>query len=291
MTPDQVKRKLAAILSADVKGYSQLMGEDEEWTLRTLNTYKGLIRNLVGEHRGRVVGGAGDSILAEFASVVDAVECAVEIQQVLRAKNAILPETRKMDFRIGINLGDVIEEEDSIYGDGVNIAARLEGLAEPGGICISGTAYDQIENKIPLHYDFLGEHEVKNIAKPVRVYRAQNRTGGRSPNRLIEKACGKVYPRRYRLNSYRGDSRGVTLYQFVLRPSSSKTEVASKEKMAFPCPTYFYCCVALCEHERRPKTGILLRRDNRGNHHCPFQDTRTVCDRPKLDLHLQGKSR
>jgi adenylate cyclase len=189
MTSDQIKRKLAAILSADVKGYSRLMGEDEEWTLRTLKTYKGLIRNLVGEHRGRIVGGAGDSILAEFASVVDAVECAVEIQQVLRAKNAILPETRKMDFRIGINLGDVIEEEDSIYGDGVNIAALLEGLAEPGGICISGSAYEQIENKIPLRYDYLGEHEVKNIAKPVRVYKAQ-----------IE------------------------------------TEVASKEKMAYPLP-------------------------------------------------------
>ena len=127
----------------------------------------------MGEHRGRVVGSPGDNVLAEFASVVDAVECAVEIQQVLRAKNALLPETRKMDFRIGINLGDVIEEEDSIYGDGVNIAARLEGLAEPGGICISESAYEQIENKIPLRYDYLGEHEVKNIAKPVRVYRAR----------------------------------------------------------------------------------------------------------------------
>ncbi len=173
MPLDQIKRKLAAVLSADVKGYSRLMGEDEEWTLRTLNTYKRLIRNLVGEHRGRVVGGAGDSILAEFTSVVDAVQCAVEIQQVLRAKNAVLPEIRRMEFRIGINLGDVIEEDDSIYGDGVNVAARLEGLAEPGGICISGSAYEQIENKLPLRYGYLGEHEVKNIAKPVRVYKAQ----------------------------------------------------------------------------------------------------------------------
>ena len=134
----RLKRKLAAILSADVKGYSRLMGEDEEWTLRTLNTYKGLIRNLVEEHRGRVVGSPGDNILAEFASVVNAVECAVEIQQVLRAKNALLPETRQMEFRIGINLGDVIEEGDSIYGDGVNIAARLESLAEPGGSAYRG---------------------------------------------------------------------------------------------------------------------------------------------------------
>lgn len=173
MTPDQVKRKLAAILSADVKGYSRLMGEDEEWTLRTLNAYKETMGSLLQQHRGRVVGTAGDSILAEFGSVVDAVQCAVEVQQVLKAKNAVMPETRRMEFRIGINVGDVIEEGDSIYGDGVNIASRLEGLAEPGGICLSESAYQQIENKIPLHYDYLGEHEVKNIAKPVRVYRAQ----------------------------------------------------------------------------------------------------------------------
>jgi adenylate cyclase len=173
MTTQEVKRKLAAILSADVKGYSRLMGEDEEWTLRTLNAYKEVMRSLIQQHRGRVVDAPGDNVLAEFASVVDAVQCAVEIQQVLRAKNAVLPENRRMEFRIGINLGDVIEEGDSIYGDGVNIAARMESLAEAGGICISGSAYEQIENKLPLRYDYLGEHQVKNIAKPMRVYRAQ----------------------------------------------------------------------------------------------------------------------
>ncbi|MBI5968379.1 MAG: adenylate/guanylate cyclase domain-containing protein, partial [Deltaproteobacteria bacterium] len=173
MTTEKVKRKLTAILSADVKGYSRLMGEDEEWTLRTLNAYKEVMGSLIQQYRGRVVSTAGDSVLAEFASVVDAVQCAVEIQQVLRARNALLPETRRMEFRIGINLGDVIEEGDSIYGDGVNIAARLEGLAEAGGICISGSAYEQIENKLALRYDYLGEHAVKNIAKPVRVYRAK----------------------------------------------------------------------------------------------------------------------
>ena len=238
MNPDNLKRKLTTILSADVKGYSRLMGEDEEWTLRTLNNYKGLIRNLVGEHRGRVVASPGDNVLAEFASVVDAVECAVEIQQVLRAKNALLPETRKMEFRIGINLGDVIEEEDSIYGDGVNIAARLEALAEPGGICISESAFQQIENKIPLHYDYLGEHEVKNIAKPVRVYRARI-----EPEAVPSPVPEEKKPERKRL--FRAVLAGialvviaaaVVLYQFVLRPSSPKTEVASKEKMAFPLP-------------------------------------------------------
>ena len=173
MTPEKFKRKLTAILSADVKGYSRLMGTDEEATLRTLQEYKEVMASSIQHHRGRIVGGAGDSLLAEFASVVDAVQCAVEIQQVLRAKNAVLPENRRMEFRIGINLGDVIEEGDLIYGNGVNIASRLEGLAEAGGICISGSAYEQIEDKLPLRYDYLGEHQVKNIAKPIRVYRAQ----------------------------------------------------------------------------------------------------------------------
>jgi len=156
MATDKVKRKLTAILSADVKGYSRLMGEDEELTLRTLNAFKEVMGSLVQQYRGRVVSSAGDSVLAEFASVVDAVQCGVEIQQVLRARNALLPETRRMEFRIGINLGDVIEEGDSIYGDGVNIAARLESLAEAGGICISESAYQQIENKLPLRYQYLG---------------------------------------------------------------------------------------------------------------------------------------
>jgi adenylate cyclase len=238
MASDQVKRKLAAIFSADVKGYSRLMGEDEEWTMRTLNTYKGLIRNLVEEHQGRIVDGVGDNILAEFASVVDAVQCAVEIQQMLKAKNATLPDSRKMDFRIGINLGDVIEEEDSIYGDGVNIAARLEALAEPGGICISGTAYDQVENKIPLYYDFLGEKEVKNIVKPVRVYRVII-----EPEDKFVKSTISQKPVRKGLSRWAIGliaivmiAGGVAVYQFVFRSSVSKPEVASIKSMAYPLP-------------------------------------------------------
>jgi class 3 adenylate cyclase len=191
MTTQEVKRKLTAILSADVKGYSRLMGEDEEWTLRTLKAFKDAMGSIIQQHRGRVVDAPGDNVLAEFASVVDAVQCAVEIQQVLRAKNAVLPESRRMEFRIGINLGDVIEEGDSIYGDGVNIAARLEGLADSGGICISGSAYEQIENKLPLKYEYLGEHEVKNIIKPVRVYRAQIEPGEPSEAKVKVKVEGK----------------------------------------------------------------------------------------------------
>jgi adenylate cyclase len=125
----ELKRKLTAILSADVKGYSRLMGEDEEWTVRTLDTFKGVMKTVIPQHRGRVVDSTGDNLLAEFASVVDAVQAAVEIQQVLKAKNSLLPENRRMEFRIGINLGDVIEEGERIFGDGVNIAARLAGYA------------------------------------------------------------------------------------------------------------------------------------------------------------------
>jgi len=239
MTTDKIKRKLTAILSADVKGYSRLMGEDEEWTLRTLNAYKEVMRSLVQQHRGRVVSTPGDNVLAEFASVVDAVQCGVEVQQVLRAKNALLPENRRVQFRIGINLGDVIEEEDSIYGDGVNIAARLEGLAEAGGICISESAYQQIENKLPLRYDYLGEHEVKNIAKPVRVYRARI-----EPETAVSrKGAGvRVEGKRKRPIILAVVAVLIMLvvvvavWQFVLRPSPPRVEVASKEKMAFPLP-------------------------------------------------------
>jgi adenylate cyclase len=166
-----MERKLAAIFSTDVAGYSRLMGDDEEATIRTLTAYREVISSLIRHHRGRVVDSPGDNLLAEFASVVDAVRCAVEIQQALKETNAELPEHRQMQFRIGINLGDVIVEGERLYGDGVNIAARMESLAVPSGICISGTVYDHVENKLALNYEYQGEQAVKNIAKPVRVYR------------------------------------------------------------------------------------------------------------------------
>src|SRR5216683_3958184 len=166
-----MERKLTAILSADVKGYSRLMGDDEEATIRTLTACRALISSLIQQYRGRVVDAPGDNLLAEFTSVVDAVRCAVEIQHALKEKNAELSPQRQMQFRIGINLGDVIVEGERLYGDGVNIAARLESLAEAEGICISGTVYDQIETKLALTYEYLGEQTVKNIARPVRVFR------------------------------------------------------------------------------------------------------------------------
>jgi adenylate cyclase len=171
MAPESFKRKLTAILSADVKGYSRLMGDNEAETVKTLTSYRKIMGELIQQHRGHVIDSPGDNILAEFGSVVDAVQCSVAAQNEFKARNAELPESRRMEFRIGINLGDVIEEENRIYGDGVNIAARLEALADPGGICISKTAFDHIESKLPLGYQFLGEQTVKNIAKPVGAYK------------------------------------------------------------------------------------------------------------------------
>jgi len=166
-----LERKLTAILCADVFGYSRLMGENEEATLRTLSSHRKLVDSLIEQHHGRFVNSAGDSVLAEFASVVNAVQCAVDVQSTLKAENATLSPERRMEFRIGVNLGDVMVDGEQIYGDGVNVAARLESLAEPGGICISHTVHDQIKNKLSLNYEDLGPQTVKNIAEPVRVLR------------------------------------------------------------------------------------------------------------------------
>jgi adenylate cyclase len=166
-----VERKLTAILHADVYGYSRLMGANEEATLGTLNSYRKIIDTLIVQHHGRFFGSAGDSVIAEFASVVEATQCAVDIQASLKTKNADLPPEHRMEFRIGINLGDVIVQGDQLYGDGVNVAARLESLAEPGGIVISASVHEQIRNKLALSYTDLGAQRVKNIAPPVRAFR------------------------------------------------------------------------------------------------------------------------
>jgi len=167
-------RKLAAILSADVVGYSRLMQDDDAATVTTLREYRSAIGRVIDRHKGRVVNAPGDNILAEFPSAVESVQCACEIQQVLKGRNLELAPERRMEFRIGVNLGDVIEEEDgTIYGDGVNIAARMEALADAGGICIASSIYDAVEGKLDFGFDFLGEQQVKNIAKPVQVYRVR----------------------------------------------------------------------------------------------------------------------
>jgi len=167
----KVTRKLRAIFSADVKGYSILMADDEVATIQTLKKYRDMMSECIEQHEGRVVDAVGDNLLAEFDSAVDAVQCAVEVQEELKAKNQELTEDKKLEFRIGINIGDVIQDGDRLFGDGVNVAARIESLADAGGICISRSTYDQIKNKLKLSYDYLGEHEVKNIKEPVRVYK------------------------------------------------------------------------------------------------------------------------
>jgi len=186
MASEDFKRKLIAVFSADVAGYSRLMGEDEAATVRTLEAYKQVMYSLIRQHQGSVIDSPGDNLLAEFASVVNAVQCGVAIQNELMARNDELPEHRRMQFRIGVNLGDVIVDRQRIYGDGVNIAARLEGLAEKGSICISGTVFDQIEGKLDLEFDYLGEKDVKNIVKPVRVYRLKQKAS--SDMRVPKKA-------------------------------------------------------------------------------------------------------
>jgi adenylate cyclase len=171
MDTQDFKRKLTAVFSADVAGYSRLMGEDEAATVKTLEDYRQVMFSAVKQHGGRVVDSPGDNVLAEFPSVVDAVQCAVETQKELKSRNDALPEHRRMEFRIGINLGDVIEKGERIYGDGVNIAARIEGLAEGGGICISRSTYEQVEHKLPLNYEDMGSHKVKNVIRPIQVYK------------------------------------------------------------------------------------------------------------------------
>jgi len=192
-----IKRKLAAILAADAVGYSRMMGEDEEGTMRLLAAHRAVIDGVIEFHDGRILGTAGDSVLAEFASPVEALRCAVEIQAALHTRNDSLPESSRLQFRIGINLGDVMEKDDDLLGDGVNVAARLESIAEPGGICVSSSVYDQVAGKLDLGFVELGEQTLKNIPRPIRVYRVAPRAAGaakeepaRAPRRALLRWLG-----------------------------------------------------------------------------------------------------
>ena len=234
MNSQKVKRKLSAIFSADVKGYSRLMGEDEIATVHTIEEYRKTMAAVIQQHRGRVIDSPGDNLLAEFASVVDAVQSAVETQKILKAKNTELPEQRRMEFRIGINLGDVIEEGERIYGDGVNITARIEGLADPGGICLSGSAYEQIENKLALGYEYLGKHSVKNIAKPVKVYKIPLESGADRKKKLGVRQWKKMAFAAIAVIIL-GAAAGAG-WMFFLRHTEPASDVAAVEKAVFPLP-------------------------------------------------------
>jgi TolB-like protein/class 3 adenylate cyclase/Tfp pilus assembly protein PilF len=233
-----MERRLAAILAADVVGYSRLMEADEADTLARLkSTRENLIDPKITAHRGRIVKLMGDGALIEFSSVVEAVGCALEIQQTMAECNAELPKEKQLEFRIGVNLGDVIVEGQDIYGDGVNVAARLEGLAEPGGVLISGTAFDQVERKLDFEFEFLGEQKLKNIEKPVRLYRVSPRARAVS---------GTVPAKRKRHIEWRRltvaatalilIAGGVALWKVVGDRSGPPVEVASRERMALPLP-------------------------------------------------------
>ena len=197
MAEERVERRLTAILAADVAGYSRLMGADEEGTLAALKMLRREVADpKIKEHRGRIVNTTGDGLLSEFASVVDAVRCAVEVQREMAARNAGVPAERRIDFRIGVNLGDIIIDENDIFGDGVNVAARLEALAEPGGICVSRVVRDQVRDKLAIPFEDMGEQQVKNIARPVRAYRALLAERADRPSILSETAPPRALPDR-----------------------------------------------------------------------------------------------
>jgi len=235
MSKSKYKRKLTAILSADVVGYSRLMGDDEEFTIQTLNTYRDLMTTLIEDYSGSVVDAVGDNLLAEFTSVVDAVQCAVAIQTKLKKQNEKLAVSRHMLFRIGINIGDIIQEKGRIYGDGVNIAARIESLTEPGGICISRGTYDHIKKKLDFGYEYIGKHTVKNIADPVRVYKVL----------MDPKDAGKLISEKPTLLIKNWVWSTIVVaaivftligYQLYQKNTTPEFEPASIEKMVFPLP-------------------------------------------------------
>ena len=236
MPADDAKRKLRAILSADVKGYSLLMADNELETIATLKSYRQKMTSLIQQHQGRVVDSPGDNMLAEFASAMDAVNCAVKIQEALKERNAELSEDRKMQFRIGINIGDVVQDAERIYGDGVNVAARIEGLAEPGGICISRGVCDHVKKKLELGFEYLGEHSVKNIAEPVRVYKVLMES--EFAGEVIGEEMSK--PKQWRFASVVSAvvllvvAGAFSVWHFYFQPPP--IEAASIENMAFPLP-------------------------------------------------------
>ncbi len=240
MDSQSIKRKLSAILSSDVKEYSRLMSQDELGTIRTLTAYKETMSTIIEQYKGRVVDSQGDNLLAEFVSVVDAVNAAVEIQRELAERNAELPHGRRMEFRIGINLGDVVEEDDRIYGDGVNIAARLESLAEGGGVCISGTVYDQVKSKLGLEYEYLGEQSVKNIAQPVRVYQVLPFPGAAAHRDLEAKSSAPKKWRNFALAIAAVliiVAGAALILQYYMRPEAPPEEAVSEKKPSIALPS------------------------------------------------------
>jgi len=235
MVENATQRRLTAILSADVKGYSKLMGEDDESTVATITAYRKIITKLIQDHQGRVVDTPGDNILAEFGSTLNAVNSAIDIQRTLEIENGRLPEIRRMVFRIGINLGDILHKDDCIYGDGVNVAARIESLADPGGICISRGVFDQVKRKVRQGFEYLGEHEVKNTPEPVRIYRILLTL--EDEGKVIGEPTGKPtkLQKTYAVIAALISICGV-LVLWMFYQQTPEIEPASEKKMEYPLP-------------------------------------------------------
>jgi TolB-like protein/class 3 adenylate cyclase len=234
MTNKKIQRKLKAIFSADVQGYSKLMGDDDEYTVSTITIYREIMSVLIEKYHGRVVDAPGDNILAEFGSSQEAVLCAIEIQGKLKTENGKLPDNRRMNFRIGINLGDILHKDDRIYGDGVNIAARIESLADPGGICISRGVYEHVEGKLDIGFADLGPHTVKNIRKPVRVFKILLRSDDNGKS--VGTTTAKGLNRRLIIAAIIAVVAiivGVVIWHLQTMP---KFEAASIDRMAYPLP-------------------------------------------------------
>src|SRR5580700_120794 len=191
MDDQDIKRKLATILVADIVGYSRLTAQDEDWTIRALGEFRKIVDNIIETHDGRIFSTGGDSVLAEFASPVEAVRAAVDFQEAARSRNLLQPRDHQLRYRIGINLGDVLVRGNDLLGDGVNVAARLEGIAEPGGICVSGTVWDHINDKISIGYVDIGEQSVKNIPRPVRAYHLRVEGGGEKTPFQVTRPAGQ----------------------------------------------------------------------------------------------------
>ena len=272
-----MERKLTAILAADVVGYSRLVGADEAGTIARLKALrKELIEPLVAEHRGRIVKLMGDGALVEFPSAVDAVECAVAIQKGVSEREAIKPEDRRIAFRIGINIGDIIIEGDDILGDGVNVAARLEALAEPGGICVARNVYNQVKAKLDLAFETMGEHRVKNITEPVETFRVALDGVVTAP------AASRRRPRVMRwLVPALAALLAIVLMGGVLALLARRTAAQGQAGNRG---------AALREPGRGRGNGATRGRDHRGHHHRPRPLSRPRRDRPQLDRGLQGQA-
>jgi len=253
-------RRLAAILAADVAGYSRLMGADEEGTLERLKTLRReLVDPKIAEHHGRIVKTTGDGLLVEFASVVDAVRCGVEVQQAMSERNIGIAPHSRIELRIGLNLGDVIVEGDDLYGDGINIAARIEALADAGGVFVSNTVHEHVRDRLPFLFEDLGEQQVKNIARPVRVYRVRPEGPLPTPGGTPALAGGRPGA-----PASGGGKRADPRIKSIKSGDAGEGGRASSASAAGQAVDRG---VALCQYGRRPRAGILCRRYGRGGHH------------------------